>query len=276
MKSFKQFLIESQKLDEYVSNEIIYLKKYINMSDEEKKEDLFYKFAWLFKYFVRENVSADVIDPVELGHDMEGDGDEIKNKYGKTHPEVINDFKEYLWGELLKHDLPGRDEEFPSWYYFSPNPKVFPSQWLIHFTNEGAKNIAREGFRYGVDDYTQLGLTTQASEKDKEYGGYNFAYLISDFEKYGRGRSGSYVYGEEAVVFTSSGISTWHEGDGEPQVIFYGKFAQNIVPIFKERDEYVVHDSKTRRVIYKNEELPRVVDWIIQNFQQYHRKLVWK
>mgnify|MGYP000859000516 CR=1 FL=1 len=46
-------------------------------------------------------------------------------------------------------------------------------------------------------------------------------------------------------------IKTYHSGDGEPQVIFWGKMARDMVPIIKEYDNWIVYSSKTGKKIYQ-------------------------
>ena len=125
---------------------------------------------------------------------------------------------------------------------------------------------------------SKLGLTTHLGDFDKKYGGYNFAYLLSDFVRYAKGDysrgSRGYKYGDEAVIFRASGIKVWHHGDQEPQVIFYGNTATNIIPITSgENAEWAIY-GKNRRVLFENDDLQRVVNWLINNFDQYRKRLV--
>lgn len=116
----------------------------------------------------------------------------------------------------------------------------------------------------------KLGLTCHLSEFEKKYGGYNFAYTLSDFPKYAK-KSGGYKYGSEAVVFNASGIKVWHYGDEEPQVIFYGNTAKNIIPITSgENTEFAIY-SKDNKILYENDDLKNVVYWLIKNFNQYRK-----
>ena len=123
----------------------------------------------------------------------------------------------------------------------------------------------------------KLGLTTNLSDFDKKYGGYNFAYLLKDFDRYGVS-SGSYAnrykYGSDAVVFNASGIKLWHHGDQEPQVIFYGKTAQNIIPITHNEDGlWSIYSIRDSRMLYANERLSNVVQWLVKHYAQYRKIL---
>jgi hypothetical protein len=192
-----------------------------------------------------------------------------------NNKELYNQFADYLYEKIKNSTLPINDSDYPAWSYFDDSPELIKNQWLIHFTDD-ADSIVREGFKYGVDDMTKLGLTTHLGEFDKKYGGYNFAYLLSDFPRYGRRsyvHGGGYKYGKEAVVFNASGIKLWHYGDEEPQVIFYGNTAKNIIPITKgENTDWSIRD-KNGRILFENDKLERVVDWLVDNYSQYRKSI---
>jgi len=228
-------------LNEYISNEEIYLKNYLSMSEDKKKEYLPQEYSYFFNDFIDEyDIEFEV--PKEMVQSNYVDGPEevdmFDNEYEliiwleRNNKELYNRFADYLYKKIINDELPINPSEYPAWSYFDDKPTIVKNQWLIHFTDE-ANNIAEQGFKYGVDDMTKLGLTTSLGEFEKKYGGYNFAYLLSDFPKYARGghRSNNYKYGDEAVIFNASGIKVWHYGDEEYQVIFYGNTARNIIPI---------------------------------------------
>jgi len=275
MKNFKQFL------KEYISNDIIYLRNYLSQSEEEKKQYLPQQFPWYIEDFLIENeIELDLEDAHEEFMDSEGNLQKGDNLSGwdlaqwleSEHPDIYKQYADYLYDRLQYAGLPDNQAEYPSWVYFD-EPKLLKNQWLIHFTDE-AESIAKEGFKFGMDDYEKLGLTKWLGDFDKKYGGYNFAYTVGDFKRYGYVSNGEYHYGSQAVVFRSSGIKTFHSGDGEPQVIFWGKMARDIVPIIKEYDNWIVYSSKTGKKIYQNEDLEVVVKWIIKNFDQYRKAIL--
>ena len=75
-------------------------------------------------------------------------------------------------------------------------------------------------------------------------------------------------------MFIGSGMEMHHYGDEEPQVIFWGKKAKNIVPITKEYgDDYAVHNLKKGGIVYKSQDLDDVVSWVMRNYQQYQNRL---
>ncbi|MCF8339612.1 MAG: hypothetical protein K9I82_01425 [Chitinophagaceae bacterium] len=280
--TLRKYLNEEQILKEYVTRDIVYLKDYFKMPDSTKIEYLPYEHYGYFRDFLEET-DTDFEEPSEYtdvdGEDvfMFEDDMELITWLEKNNKELFTEFGEYLFEKIKNNNLPIPDADYPAWSFFDNTPELIKNQWLIHFTKD-AYGIAENGFKYGVDDMSKLGLTTHLSEFDKKYGGYNFAYTLGDFEKYGRssGWHGSkYKYGDEAVVFNASGIKVWHYGDGEPQVIFYGNTAKNIIPIRVNYDSEFYVQNKKGRVVYKNEKLPKVVDWIKNNYQQYRKNFVF-
>jgi len=279
-------LNEVQILKEYVTRDIVYLKDYFKMPDSKKIEYLPQDYPYFFRDFL---VETDTYfeEPTEKQRsrstdvsgediDMFEDDVDLLDWLYKNNKELYIEYGEYLLEKIKNNELPIPDADYPAWSFFDNSPELIKNQWLIHFTKD-AYGIAENGFKYGVDNMSKLGLTTHLSEFDKKYGGYNFAYTLGDFERYGRsgwGRS-KYKYGGEPVVFNASGIKVWHYGDEEPQVIFYGNTAKNIIPIkFNYDDEFYVQ-SKKGRLLYKNKELPKVVDWIKNNYQQYRKNFVY-
>lgn len=138
--------------------------------------------------------------------------------------------------------------------------------------------IVKNGFKFGVGDMTKLGLTTHLGDVEKKYGGYNFAYTLNDFIKYGKSNNfygSGYKYGSEGVIFRASGIKLWHYTDEEYQVIFYGNTAKNIIPIFSGIYGGFEVYSKSDRLLFASDDLERVVYWIINNYSQYRKQLVY-
>ena len=281
-----EYLNEGQILKEYVTRDIVYLTDYFKIPDSKKIEYLPHEHPYFFRDFLEET-GTDFEEPTEKQRskstdvwgediDMFEDDIELIIWLEKNNKELYIEFGKYLLKKIKNNELPIPDEDYPAWSFFDGTPELIKNQWLIHFTKD-AYGIAENGFKYGVDDMSKLGLTTRLSEFDKKYGGYNFAYTLGDFERYARSGSygDKYKYGGEAVVFNASGIKVWHYGDGEPQVIFYGNTAKNIIPIrFNYDDDFYVQ-SKKGRVLYKNEKLPKVVDWIKNNYQQYRKNFVY-
>lgn len=282
----RKYLSENRLLNEYITNSMINLKDYFSMPEEAKMAYLPHEYHYFFNDFMEETDTyferpkEEFLDAngelmrTEDYHELE-----LMTWLENNNREIYDKFAKYLYDKIMDNTLPIADAEYPAWSFFDDTPELVKNQWLIHFTNS-ADNIAKNGFKYGVDDMTKLGLTTHLSEFDKKYGGYNFAYTLKDFQKYGKSSYGNwtksgYKYGNEAVVFNASGIKVWHHGDNEPQVIFYGNTAKNIIPItIGEQAKWAIY-SKNGRLLYENDNLPKVVNWVVNNYQQYRKNFVY-
>lgn len=283
-QEINEYVNENMLINEYITNDEIYLRDYLSMPDSAKLAYLPYEYYYFFQDFLdetdydfempKETIPSDYVDEPDEEVDMFDNEIELITWLEYNDKKTFNSFAEYLLNKINNYTLPISDSEYPAWSYFDDKPTLIKNQWLIHFT-DNADDIAREGFKYGVDDMTKLGLTTHLGEFDKKYGGYNFAYLLNDFSKYAKGNysRGKYKYGKEAVVFNASGIKVWHYGDNEPQVIFYGNTARNIVPITSgENNDYAIF-GKNGRVLFEHDDLETVVYWLIRNFEQYRKSL---
>lgn len=277
MKTFIKKLLR-----EYIGQDMVSLRRYFMMSDEEKKESLPYEYYYYFDDFLietdtdfeppKEQRPSNYADEPYEEVNMFDDNLELMDWLEKNNKNLFDSFANYLFSKINNHELPIPDSDYPAWTYFS-DVQLIKNQWLIHFT-EDADSIALEGFKYGVSDMDKLGLTCHLGEFEKKYGGYNFAYTLPDYLRYARANRNTFKYGEEAVVFNASGIKLWHWGDQEPQVIFYGNTARNIIPITSgDRDKYAVRNSKTNRIHFENDDFDRVVDWIVKNYIQYRKKI---
>lgn len=276
---------EEYVLNEYINNDMISLRDYLSMPIETKMEYLPHEYSYFFNDFLeemgyefempKEKVKSDYMDEPDEEVNMFEYDDELITYLERNDKITYNDFARYLYDKIESNTLPIPERELPAWTYFD-RPILVKNQWLIHFTND-AQDIARDGFKYGVNDMTKLGLTTHFGEFEKKYGGYNFAFLLSDFERYGKSSYGSwtrsYKYGNEAVIFNASGIKVWHKGDEEYQVIFFGNTAKNIIPITRgSNKKFGVYDKKGK-LLYENDKLENVVNWIVNNYNQYRKVL---
>ena len=280
-RTIREYLNEQQLLKEYITNNEIYLRDYLLMPKSSKIEYLPHEYHYFFDDFLvetdtefsvpKENKPSNYANEPEEEVDMFDNTIELMTWLEHNDRKIYDAFGEYLYDKISNGTLPIDDSEYPAWSYFSDNPQLVKNQWLIHFT-DNANEIARDGFKFGVDDMSKLGLTTHLGDFDKKYGGYNFAYLLSDFQKYGYSRwNGDYKYGKDAVVFNASGIKVWHYGDEEPQVIFYGNTARNIIPIVRgEKAKYAIY-GKNYKILFENDDLERVVLWLTRNYEQYRK-----
>jgi hypothetical protein len=255
-------------IGEHISNDIIYLKRYLTMSEPERKEELASEYPYFINTWLKNN--------------------EIPEYTAIAQNDQMDDYEKVEW---LKQKDASEYQIFIDWLYdkahkFDPPPtflavefqQIVKNQWLIHFSDSASDIWREQKFSKGVDEFDKLGYTTYYGDSSKKYGGYNFAYRIEDFEKYGRSRTyyggNDWKYGKEAVMFIASGILVWHWGDEEKQVIFRGSEAKNIVYLeFLGDGEWGVTDLN-RRVIYKSDKLGYVTDWVMANFNQYKNVLL--
>jgi hypothetical protein len=271
-------------LKEFISNETIYLKDYLKMGTDERKRSLPYEYSYFFQDFLNEDgvdfkyptemVKSDYVDePDKEVYRFEGDEQGLINWLDNNNKDIYNEFADYLYRKIGRNELPIDHTDYPTWSYMSFN-KVVKNEWLIHFTTyENAKDIVQNGFKYGIDDMTKLGLTTHIGDFEKKYGGYNFAYTLSDFKR-SNPQGKKYGDGNTAIMFRASGIRVQHWGDEENQVIFYGNTAKNIILLHKE-DEWEIQ-SKNGNVVYKNDVLSKCVDWLLNHIEQYRKSLLQK
>lgn len=272
-------------IKEYITQDVVSLKQYLSQTEEQKKTYLPQEYPYFFDDFMESNGNYDFKRPKNEYMDANGDNafDEELEDYDliewidNNNHELYNEYADYLYDKINNGTLNISDSEYPAWSFFDDIPILVKNQWLIHFTND-SDGIARDGFKYGVDEIDRLGLTTNISDFEKKYGGYNFAYLLSDFNRYGKAgfgsRGGEYKYGKEAVIFRASGIKTYHYGDEEPQIIFYGNTAKNIIPIKSgENNNWAIYNNKTGRIIIESDDLEKIVYWVEQNYQQYYKSL---
>ena len=282
IRKYVRKILSENFLNEYITNNEMYLKDYLSMSEESKKAYLPHEYHYFFDDFLdeeeidfqkpKEIVQTNYADEPEEEVDMFDSTIELMTWLENNDKKTYNAFADYLYKKIIHNELDISDSDYPAWAYFDDNPIIVKNQWLIHFT-DNAEEVASEGFKYGVEEMDKLGLTTHLGEFDKKYGGYNFAYLLSDFAKYARGghRGTGYKYGKEAVIFRASGVKVWHHGDEEPQVIFYGNTATNIIAITEGEERKWAIRNKNNRILFESDELEKVVQWLSKNYDQYRK-----
>jgi len=268
MGQLKQFL-ESELMLEYYVSEVSYLKSYLNMNNEEKHKDLAFRFPQYFGKFLESD--DDDEDVGDFSDYYQGDGYWDMVSIEIDHPEMIGTYGKWLEGNLSLID--SDNDTWPSWMHMMYMDDV-KNQWLIHFSDKAEEIVDDQSFKYGTDTLEELGLTTwrTTGEGSKAHPGYNFAYRLEDYEKYGSARRGSgWKYGKEAVLFRASGVLVSHSGDEEPQVIFYGPTAQHMNRVYQDGDtgKWQIDNIKSGAALYSHEKLSNVVDWFEKNYDQY-------
>ncbi len=246
----------------FVANDLIYLKNYLTMSDRDKGEELARSFPDQFMEFLEEE-DPDLKEKLAVGED------EFLDDYSEVPDQVLVQFLKQKASDIMEYD-----PTYAPLFLHGDYQGIVKNQWLIHFTDD-AVSVARSGFRYGIDDMRNLGLTTSFTDEAKKSGGYNFAYKLSDFERHAFEGNGT-KYGRECVLFRASGVEIYHYGDEEPQVVFWGKDATDIIPVKREDGEWCLPDDDQDKPVFKSEDLGTVTSWVVQHFPQYRKTLLGK
>lgn len=170
------------------------------------------------------------------------------------------------------------NEEAPSSFFFDPLEIIPRNTWLIHFSND-AKQIHKQGFKHGMYDLNKLGLTTKFHNEDefKKNGGWNFAFIANSSDTKKSIDHDVSKYGYSAVMFQSSGVAVYHHGDQENQVIFQGKYINPRDTVYIEGTRQLLSItwqvmSRDEKILYENDDIRKVINWVEQNYQQYKNK----
>ena len=224
-----------------------------------------------------ENAQNSVLEELysDLEYDIYGFLRTIKNNYNLCI-NLYNHLTDYARSDYYNA---------PAFVFFS-QPRIIKNEWLVHFS-DNAYHIAKEGFTYGTQELDRLAYSGAGDIESKFGEGYDFAYradsatdvLVTPNKNWNTPK-----YGSEFVLFRASGVEAFHDGDQERQVIFYGPSAKEIIYIRKESakgSEYYgdlelwqVCDVQRNRVIYETEDLEEVIDWAINNYSQYRKRIV--
>jgi len=165
--------------------------------------------------------------------------------------------------------------DLPSWMTMEFN-RIVKNEWCIHFCFD-AYSIAREGFKWGTDDIGRLALTGAGLKKPAE--GYNFAFPIGerhiDRNTYGSINPVTRERGsQEAVIFQTSGVEVYHEGDAQNQVVFWGPNAKNFIPIKYDREvgDWCIYGNKGQ--VLKSGSPSEILNWVLDNLPQYRKQIM--
>jgi len=266
MVGYIKKLLRESLINEFLTRDMVNLKTYFTMTNDEILQYLPLEYCYLFDNFIDE-------EDIGFYKNVGEESCEIVEYIENNDKLLYGSFAKWLFNKIHNHELPISDSEYPAWSFFG-EPELIKNQWLIHFT-DNPMGIKNSGFKYGVDEMDKLGLTTHLGEFHKKYGGYNFSYTLSDYIKYARNNRG-FKYGSDAVIFRASGLRLWHYSDEEYQTIFYGNTAKDIIPIVEIYGDYCIYsnDGGSSRLLYKSIHFDDVVNWLIINFDQYRKKLL--
>jgi len=265
---FKRIIADLRKRQAFVSNPVLYMRDYLTMGAVDEGRELALMYPHAFAEWFEANGEQYYEDEDQFENAVNELADAEGDMYSVEIPDsVMEAFRESgIEAEVIQY------ADSPTFLHMDFE-KLVKNQWLIHFTKD-ARALACGGFKYGIANFDRLGLTTHYTDKAKESGGYNFAYLIDDFERYGRSdRGGSWKYGDECVVFKAAGALVHHWGDEERQVIFWGKTARDIVALWEGDGGWQTDYDSRDKPCFASENLRDVVDWVAANFDQYKRYL---
>ena len=254
-----------------------YFKWAKTASDEEKALDLIYQCTNVaFKYLETRNANqCDELRNISItikkeGEDYVRDNEDLMNAFAKgiANNGLLRDFEFFMRYRGDFYDL-------PSWMTMDFN-RIVKNEWCIHFCND-AYAIAREGFKWGTDDIGRLSLTGAGMKKPSE--GYNFAFPIGEYHidknSYGSFNPVTKERGtQEAVIFQTSGIEVYHEGDEQDQVVFWGPGAKNFIPIKYDRENggWCIYGNKGQ-VLYSGKP-SEILEWVLTNLPQYRKQIM--
>lgn len=230
--------------DEKIPDELRHLASYLGQSDENKAMEVLCSGAFLLSGDERASFAERALGELSgksaarveafLEH-LEDDPDDddgvffdLACGYDDVHRALARDDSGNLVMEMLdRFTRFAMDEEQPSWSYLDYRG-TRPRGWLLHCTSAGG-DVSVDGFIRGVPDVTKLGLTTHLGDIEKDLPGYNFAYEADRFNRYAFDRNGVCRYGGDVLLFRAPYVETWHRTDEEPQAIFWGPSATDII-----------------------------------------------
>lgn len=272
---------QNKNFDEHInlseSKEIIkeYLEKDYNMplynyfkwattaTDFEKVRDLIYQCSYeTKKYIAKMSKQIDEFEPLRLVLIKDEDimyDDEFVDKI--VNVIVNNNLTEAF---IYYLQVTSNEYELPSWLFMDFN-RVVKNEWCIHFGAD-SESIAREGFTGGTEEIEHLAYTGAGQEKHGA--GYDFAFPLGekdiDFNE----------YGDEAVIFQTSGIEIYHHGDTQNQVIFWGPYAKNFIPIKYDSEigDWCIYGMNNQ--ILKSGSPSTILSWVLNNLPQYRKQIM--
>ena len=191
---------------------------------------------------------------------------------------IDDSIKDTVSAEVYKYLHVNEPSELPTHQLMSLSQHrlIKRETWLAHFS-DFSEDIQRDGFMYGKDQPDELALTTHTRNKPAHEAGwgpgYNFAVVadsrdavaIANARRFNR-------YGSECCLFQNSGVSAYHHGDDEHQVMFFGPDVNrhSIVRLERNGGEWGVCRTDTEGYLYSGD-FASCVRWVQRNFAQYKK-----
>lgn len=210
-----------------------------------------------------------------------------------------NNLDEYLDRDMSNVKKKFKDRDYDdngfSWSEEAEDGKeLIKNEWMVHFSNDAPK-IAQDGFKKGNAYDKKLKSATYRREKDD--GGFNYAYLAEDVLNNHYGRFMNYLQDRLTpfVMFKGNGYRFYHGQDGENQVVFNNMQTETIVYVLYAYNQWCVSKSldpdwktkdqnpkpederfafnNTRNILkgilYSDDDIKKVIRWVMNNFEQY-------
>ena len=241
-----------------------YFKWASTASDVEKVEDIIYTCSYGAKNYIERKATMSTEFEM-LAEKLEEDEDIIFND---------DDFVEEIANAIVNNNLTENfiyyietsygESELPSWVFMDFN-RIVKNEWCIHFGPD-SDAIAKEGFTGGTEEIERLAYT--GAGQQKRSAGYDFAFPLGE-------RDIDYNnYGNEAVIFQTSGIEIYHHGDSQNQVIFWGPEAKNFIPIKYDGEvgDWCIYGKNGQ--VLKSGDPSDILDWAINNLPQYRKQIM--
>jgi len=276
------------------------------LAERDLKHDVYLIHEWgpaaLYFKYCQDNNKAEYQKLVDASGTASPDRNDLfdailEDKYVPS-PGAVEEFLKNTSEDRLRQAI-REDDESDSSVNFSLNNhgKLLPrNTWVGHFCSD-ARSIASHGFMHGEPDAYSLGLTRLKSDEAR-YGhtGYNFGFDVKTMRK--NWQRGVAKYGKELVLFQTSGVSAYHSGDEEDQIIFWGPHIEWVVPIvpapvenyeYQSDDDYAVLATDGSYAFRTSSEVPNsatygfnaekncraCVEWVVKNINAYRKSLIW-
>lgn len=229
--------------------------------------------------------------------------DRTKGFSVKRQDESIDEYLDKRMSKI-RNDFKRKNYDESSGFSWSEDvedeKEIVHDEWMIHFSDDAPK-ISQEGFTQGNDYDSKPKSATY--RRNKTEGGYNYAYLATDVLSHPYGKFFKYLKKRLTpfVMFKGNGYRFHHDLDEEDQVVFnnvqkdtkvliMSRYDQWCVlsttsPNWKQRNKDIDPKPEDKRfamnnvrnivdgVIYSDDDINKVIKWVMTNFEQYRNKL---
>lgn len=234
------------------NQEIAHLRNYLRHGFDP------YDYEYCIPDFLSENYPDEYEKLYAQDEDKLEDYEIAEQWIQKASQEQQEKFKDYVQKQSFTHT----DVWGPAYQHFEYESFIKPT-WLIHFT-DNPQEIKQNGFSFGHEEFSGLGLTTWKANRKKS-AGYNFSFKVNDRDI--KFVAEEHKYGKHAVVFWGAGIETYHSGDEENQIIIWGPSIDTnmIFAIYSGNDEWTVNDDDDKER-FKGD-IEDVIKWVTNNWR---------